>query len=560
MAPLTSQAQIPRYDETFPTLTAKEIDRLRRFGALRRYASTERLFETGRPGPGMFVVLSGSVAISQRDGLGQVTPVIEQGPGQFLAEVGQLSNRPALVDGTAEGDVEALLIPPEGVRSLLVAEADLGERIMRALILRRVSLIRGGAGGPILIGAASSGDVIRLQGFLTRNSYPHHLLDPAADREAADLIGHCTAFARKLPLVVCPDGAVLSNPSETELARRLGMIGALRQDFVYDVAVVGAGPGGLATAVYAASEGLSVVVIDARAPGGQAGASARIENYFGFPTGISGQALTGRAFVQAQKFGAEMLIPAVVKTLDCSRVNGALALEVEGGERIQARTVVVASGARYRHPAIAEIARFEGHGVWYWASPIEARLCAGEEIVLVGGGNSAGQGAVFLSAHASKVRMMVRGQGLAESMSRYLIDRIDAAPNIELMTRTEIVALAGAPNAGLERVRWRDHRSGDEAEASIRNVFLFVGAEPATEWLQGCGVAVDKAGFVITGANPGEGGNRSLSPLESTVPGVFAVGDVRSGSVKRVGGAIGEGAQVVAAIHGFLAHSPGPNL
>jgi len=560
MALSTIQAQFPRYDETFPTLTAKEIDRLRRFGSLRKFSSTERLFETGKPGPGMFVVLSGSVAISQRDGLGHVTPVVEQGPGQFLAEVGQLSNRPALVDGTAEGDVEALLIPPEGVRSLLVAEADLGERIMRALILRRVSLIRGGAGGPVLIGAPASGDVIRLQGFLTRNSYPYHVLDPAADREAADLIGHCTAFARRLPLVVCPDGSVLSNPSEGDLARRLGMLGAFRRDFVYDVAVVGAGPGGLATAVYAASEGLSVVVIDARAPGGQAGASARIENYFGFPTGISGQALTGRAFVQAQKFGAEMLIPAVVKTLDCSRVNGALALEIEGGERIQARTVVVASGARYRHPAITDIGRFEGRGVWYWASPIEARLCAGEEIVLVGGGNSAGQGAVFLSAHASKVRMMVRGQGLAQSMSRYLIDRIVAAPNIELMTQTEVVALIGAPNAGLERVRWRDHRAGAEAEASIRNVFLFVGAEPATEWLQGCGVAVDKAGFVITGANPGEAGNGSLSPLESTVPGVFAVGDVRSGSVKRVGGAIGEGAQVVAAIHGFLANSPNPTL
>jgi thioredoxin reductase (NADPH) len=560
MAPLTIQAQIPRYDETFPALTAKEIDRLRRFGSLRRYTNTERLFETGKPGPGMFVVLSGSVAISQRDGLGHVTPVVEQGPGQFLAEVGQLSSRPALVDGTAEGDVEALLIPPEGVRSLLVAEADLGERIMRALILRRVSLVRNGAGGPILIGAAASGDIIRLQGFLARNSYPNHLLDPAADHEASDLIAHCATFARKLPLVVCPDGAVLSNPSEAELARQLGMIGALRQDFVYDVAVVGAGPGGLATAVYAASEGLSVVVIDARAPGGQAGASARIENYFGFPTGISGQALTGRAFVQAQKFGAEMLIPTIVKTLDCSRVNGALALEVEGGERIQAKTVVVASGARYRHPAIPDIARFEGHGVWYWASPIEARLCAGEEIILVGGGNSAGQGAVFLSGHASKVRMMVRGQGLAESMSRYLIDRIDAAPNIELMTETEVIALIGASNAGLERVRWRDRRAGVETEASIRNVFLFVGADPATEWLQGCRVAVDKAGFVITGANMGESGNRSLSPLESTVPGVFAVGDVRSGSVKRVGGAIGEGAQVVHAIHGFLAHSPGPTL
>jgi thioredoxin reductase (NADPH) len=560
MAPLVTKAQVPRYDETFPSLTMREIDRLRRFGSLRKYATGERLFETGKPGPGMFVLLSGTVAITQRDGLGHVTPVVEQGPGQFLAEIGQLSNRGALVDGTAEGDVETLLIPPEGVRALLVAEADLGERIMRAFILRRVSLIKGGASGPVLIGATASGDVIRLQGFLTRNSYPHHLLDPATDHEASDLIAHCATFAKKLPLVVCPDGTVLGNPSEADLARKLGMLGGLRQDYIYDVAVVGAGPAGLSTAVYAASEGLSVIVFDSRAFGGQAGASARIENYLGFPTGISGLALTARAFVQAQKFGAEMMIPAVVKTLDCSRADGALALEIESGERVQARTVVVASGARYRHPTIDDIDRFEGRGVWYWASPIEARLCAGKEIILVGGGNSAGQGAVFLCAHASKVRMMVRGSGLAESMSRYLIDRIAAAPNIELMTQTELVALRGAPNASLETVRWRDHRMGAETEAPIRNVFLFVGADPATEWLRGCGVLMDKAGFVITGARLGEGENRPSSPLESSVPGVFAVGDVRSGSVKRVGGAIGEGAQVVQAIHGFLAHSPGPTL
>jgi thioredoxin reductase (NADPH) len=557
MSPLSYPAPGPRYHETFPVLTTREVDRLRRFGSIRKYASGDKLFETGKPGPGMFVVLSGSVAVTQRDGLGHVTPVVEQGAGQFVAEVGQLSSRVTLVDGTAEGDVEALLIPPEGVRSLLVAEADLGERIMRALILRRVSLIQKGAGGPVLVGATGSADVVRLQGFLNRNSFPHHLLDPATDHEASDLIAHCTAYAGRLPLVVCPDGIVLGNPSEAVLARQLGMVGDVRKDFVYDVAVVGAGPAGLATAVYGASEGLSVVVLDSRAFGGQAGASARIENYFGFPTGISGQALTARAFVQAQKFGAEMMIPALVKTLDCSRANGVLSLEIEGGARIKARTVVVASGARYRHPAIADIARFEGRGVWYWASPIEARLCAGEEVILVGGGNSAGQAAVFLSAHAAKVRMMVRGAGLAESMSRYLIDRIAAIENIELMTQTKIVALSGDANVGLEKVRWRDDRIGVETEAPIRNVFLFVGADPATEWLQGCGVEVDNAGFVITG---GQFEGRTPSTLESSVSGVFAVGDVRSRSVKRVGSAIGEGAQVVQAIHGFLAHSSGPTL
>ena len=289
------------------------------------------------------------------------------------------------------------------------------------------------------------------------------------------------------------------------MSRQIGLTAPSRSNFVYDVAVVGAGPAGLSTAVYACSEGLSVAVLDARGYGGQAGASARIENYFGFPTGISGLALTARAFNQAQKFGADIMIPVAVKTLDCTRANGAFVLEVEGGDRVQARTVVVASGARYRHPAIPNIARFEGRGVWYWASQIEARLCAGEEVVLVGGGNSAGQGAVFLSAHASKVRMMVRGPGLAESMSRYLIDRIAAAPNIELMTETELVTLSGAAGGNLEGVRWRDHRAGQETEAAIRNVFLFVGADPATEWLQGC-VALDKAGFVTTGVGPANGG------------------------------------------------------
>jgi thioredoxin reductase (NADPH) len=558
MAEIVFPAHGPRHQETFPELTAHEIDRLRRYGSRRKYSDGEKLFEAGKVSPGMFVVLKGQVALTQRDGLGHATPIAEQGAGQFLADVGQLSTRAALVDGTAEGDVETLLIPSEGLHALLVAEAELGARIMRALILRRVALLQAGLAGPVLIGSPGAADVIRLEGFLTRNSIPHHLLDPAKDLEAREVIARYANIAGGLPLVVCPDGSVLGNPSEAALARQIGMTPASRSNFIYDVAVVGAGPAGLSTAVYGASEGLSVAVLDARSFGGQAGASARIENYFGFPTGITGHALTARAFIQAQKFGADVMIPVAVKTLDCSRANGAFVLETEGGDRIQARTIVVASGARYRHPAIADIARFEGRGVWYWASQIEARLCAGEEVVLVGGGNSAGQGAVFLSGHASRVRMMVRGPGLAESMSRYLIDRIAATENIELMTETEIVALSGAASTGLQKVRWRDRRAGKENEAPIRNVFLFVGAEPATEWLQGC-VALDKAGFVVTGAPPPDGGTQP-SALQSSVPGVFAVGDVRSGSVKRVGGAIGEGAQVVAAIHSFLAHSPGPHL
>jgi thioredoxin reductase (NADPH) len=542
----------PRHEQTFPTLTEHEIERMRRFGEIRHYGDGEALFETGKPGPGMFVVLSGTVAITQRDGLGHVTPVIDQGPGQFLAEIGQLSDRPALVDGHAEGDVETLLIPPERLRALLVAEADLGERIMRALILRRVSLIQGGVGGPVLIGSPSLGKIAQLQNFLARNGQPHHVLDPATDKDAADLVARYSATRAELPLVVCPNGNVLRNPSETALAMAMGMIGDHAHDKLYDVAIVGSGPAGLATAVYAASEGLSVAVLDSRAYGGQAGASARIENYLGFPTGISGQALAGRAFSQAQKFGAEILIPVSIRSLDCSKRDGLFSLATECGHMLRARSIVVASGARYRRPEIENLEAFEGRGVWYWASPIEAKLCAGQDVVLVGGGNSAGQAAVFLSGHVRKVYMMIRGGGLGASMSRYLIERIEATPNIELMFNTEIVALEGGEDSTLKRARWKSRLAPEQHTLDVNNVFLFVGADPATGWLEGCGVKVDRGGFVITGQN-GLDGARQGQLLETTVPGVFAVGDVRSGSVKRVGGAIGEGAQVVAALHGFLA-------
>ena len=535
----------PRLEQTFPTLTPQEIARMRRFGDVRHYISGEMLFETGKPGPGMFVVLSGHVAITQRDGLGHVTPVIDQGPGQFLAEIGQLSGRVALVDGHAEGDVETLLIPPEK---------------LRALILRRVSLIQGGVGGPVLIGPSNSSGVIRLQSFLTRNGFPHHLLDKDTDHDAAELIARYSPSPTDWPLVVMVDGSVLRNPGESELARALGMIGGPAGDRIYDAAIVGCGPAGLATAVYAASEGLSVVVLDSRAYGGQAGASARIENYLGFPTGISGQALAGRAFSQAQKFGADIMIPMAAKSLDCTRTEGAFALKLDGGETLRARSVVVASGARYRRPEIENLDRFEGRGVWYWASPIEARLCAEQDVVLVGGGNSAGQAAVFLSGHARRIYMIIRGGGLGASMSRYLIERIEATPNIELIFNTEVVALDGTEDGSLERVRWRSRLGGEDHVADIRNLFLFVGADPATDWLDGCGVTVDRGGFVVTGAQSEQNQGRPVAQLETSVPGVFAVGDVRSGSVKRVGGAIGEGAQVVAALHGFLGDAAKPAL
>jgi thioredoxin reductase (NADPH) len=543
----------PRYEQAFPTLTTRDIDCVRHFAVARHYDDGAYIFEAGKPTPGMVAILSGHVSVTQHDGLGHVAPIVEQGPGQFLAEINELAGRPALVDARAEGNVEALLVSPSGLRALLAAEANLGERIMRALILRRVSLIQFNAGGPVLLGTPTASDMIRLQGFLSRNGYPYRVLDVLSDPEARDVVARHAAGTAALPLVICPNGAVLSNPSEAELARALGMIGDGVSRPLYDVAVVGAGPAGLATAVYAASEGLSVVVLDARAYGGQAGASARIENYLGFPTGISGLALTGRAFAQAQKFGAEMMIPVEAKVLDCSRSDGALRLEVEGGSPIRAKTVVVASGARYRRLAVANLEQFEGRGVWYWASPIEARLCVNETVILVGGGNSAGQAAVFLSGHAAKIMMLVRDANLAVSMSRYLIDRIAATPNIDVKFNTEVIALEGTRETGLQRVRSRNRLTGVEVTDAVRNLFSFIGADPATAWLEGCNVRLDQAGFVLTG-DP-HGGGRAGFSLETTVPGVYAVGDVRSGSTKRVGAAIGEGAQVVQALHGHLANT-----
>ena len=549
-----------RREQMFPKLTPEEVDRLRRFGEVRRYAAGESLFIAGQEAPGMFVIISGKVLVSRRDPLGHREPIVEEGPGEFLAEVGQLSGQSALVDAHAVTDVEALLIPPDKLRNLVIVEADIGDKIMRALILRRIALIEMGSGGPVLIGPAESPDMVRLQGFLSRNGYPHQVVDPSEDPEAAALIDRYVSGPNELPLAVCPNGTVLKNPSEGELAQMLGMARADLPHRTYDVAIVGAGPAGLAAAVYGASEGLSVIVFEQRAFGGQAGASARIENYLGFPTGISGQALMGRAYVQAQKFGAEIIIPAPVTRLHCK--DTPRALELERGQPVKANAVVVASGASYRRPDIPNLRSFEGRGVWYWASPIEARMCRNEEVVLVGGGNSAGQAAVFLSRHAKKIWMLVRGPSLDATMSRYLIDRIKETPNIEVLTETELVALDGNEEGRLSRVRWRHKPTGKETEKPIRNVFLFIGADPATKWLEGCGVAVDAKGFILTGCESDV--PASVAPnaaglpraLETNVPGVFAIGDVRSGSVKRVGAAIGEGAAVVAELHSFLTQNP----
>jgi thioredoxin reductase (NADPH) len=536
-----------RRHQMFPTLEAAEIERVRRFGQVRSFAAGEALAKVGQTGLGLTIILKGTVDITQHDQSGHRELIVTHGPGHFMGELAQLAGRPSLVDAYAQEPVEALIIPPDRLRALLVAEAELGERIMRALILRRVGLLETGAGGPVIIGRAEDADVLRLQGFLRRNGHPHQTLNPDTDPEAKALIERFQVDAGELPIVLCPGGQLLRNPGETELARCLGLVGPIDPNRLYDVAVVGAGPAGLATAVYAASEGLSVLVLDCRSFGGQAGASARIENYLGFPTGISGMALMARAYNQAQKFGVEMAIPDEVSGLQCrDDTDGNFVLKLSNDERVTARSVVIATGARYRQLAVENLDSFEGSSVHYWASPLEGKLCAGQEVALVGAGNSAGQATVYLASQVAKVWLLVRGRDLASSMSRYLVDRIGGLSNVEVVTQAEISGLEGS-NGMLEAIRWRRSATGEELRRPIRHLFLFIGADPNTDWLSGSGIALDAKGFVSTG------GNQML--LETSRPGIFAIGDVRSGSVKRVAAAVGEGAQVVATLHAFLAPS-----
>jgi thioredoxin reductase (NADPH) len=536
-----------RGHQMYPHLSTEEIDRMRSFGAVQHWRAGELMFEVGVPGPGMFVLLRGRVRITRRDGLGHVHLVVEAEPRQFVAEVGQLSGKPALVDGHAIEDVEAILIVPERLRALLVAEAELGERIMRSLILRRVGLIEKGS-GPILVGQADDGRLVSLQGFLSRNGYPHTVIDACTDPEAIALLERISTSKADFPLVICPDGTVMRAPDENQLASQLGWLPEFDPAHIYDVAVVGAGPAGLATAVYAASEGLSVAVFDCRAPGGQAGASSRIENYLGFPTGISGQALAGRAFVQAQKFGAHIAIPTEIKALHCDCMP--IQIELMNGQRVTSHTVVVATGAAYRRPSIAGLEKFEGRGTYYWASPVEAKLCKGSEVALVGGGNSAGQAVVYLASHAARVHVLIRGPGLAASMSKYLIDRIAALPNVIVHTRTQIESLEGD---GRTLAAVHCTTPDGPLKLDVRHLFMFTGADPNTSWLRDCNVSTDGKGFVLTGPDAHGGQMDGATALETSVPGVFAIGDVRSASTKRVAAAVGEGAAVVSQIHGLLA-------
>jgi thioredoxin reductase (NADPH) len=539
-----------RHHQMFPVLEPLEIERLRRFGVSRSYAVGEALAKVGSVGHGLIVILSGRVDVTRHDQSDKRARIVSYGRGAFLGELAQLSGRPSLVDAHARETMEALVIAPDKLRALLIAEAELGERIMRALILRRVGLLETGAGGPVIVGRAENADVLRLEGFLSRNGHPHQRLNPESDPEAKALIERFQVDLGQLPIVLCPGGQLLHNPGESELARCIGLVGPIDPDRVYDVAVVGAGPAGLATAVYAASEGLSVLVLDCRSFGGQAGASARIENYLGFPTGITGMALMGRAYSQAQKFGAEMAIPDEVIGLEAvnSPSKGHFILKMANDERVSARSIIVASGARYRRLAVEHLEDYEGSSVHYWASPLEAKLCADQEVVLVGAGNSAGQAAVYLASQAAKVWMLVRKPNLESTMSRYLVDRIRGLSNVEVLAQTQVIGLEGRDGM-LEAIRWQDGASGKETRRLIRHLFLFIGADPNTSWLSNCGVALDAKGFVLTGADAA----RNSCPLETSRRGVFAIGDVRSNSVKRVAAAVGEGAQVVATLHTYLA-------
>ena len=537
-----------RRDQILPHLDATDIGRARRFGQVRCFAAGEALAKVGEVGAGLGIILNGQVDVYRYEAHGQREHFYTFGPGSLLGELAQLAGRQSFGDAVASGPVKALIFSPDRMRALMIAEAELGERVMRALILRRTQMLQDRVGGPVIVGRAENPDVIRLESFLSRNGTPRMMVDPDTDPEAEALIERFHVDPGQLPIVICPSGQMLRNPSEVELARCIGLVGPVDPNRLYDVAIVGAGPAGLATSVYAASEGLSVLTLDSRSFGGQAGASARIENYLGFPTGISGMALMARAYNQAHKFGVETAIPNDVigfETPD-DRVTP-FVLKLASGERVSARSIVIACGVNYRRLAVENLDTYEGASIHYWASPIEASLCANQEVVVIGAGNSAGQGIVFLASHVAKVWVLSRGGDLEATMSRYLVERVAGLANVEVLTHTQITALEGAEGM-LSAVHWHRAATGETVRRPVRHLFLFIGADPNTAWLSGSGVKLDPKGFVLTGAEAGE----NLRSLETSRRGVYAIGDIRSGSVKRVAAAVGEGAQVVAALHAYL--------
>lgn len=547
-APLTSSEE-----RLFPRLSPAQVARVAAHGRVRRVGRGDVLVEPDDPLPRFFVVVTGEIRVSHVNGDAE-EPLAVFRPGQFTGEVNLLSGRRALVRIRATEDGEVIEVTRECGLALVQTDSELGELLMRAFILRRVELIARGAGDVVLVGSSHSAGTLRVKEFLTRNGQPHSYLDLDRDPGTQDLLDRFHVATTEVPVLVCRGQVVLRNPTNRQIADCLGFNEAIDETRLRDLVIVGAGPAGLAAAVYGASEGLDVLVLEASAPGGQAGSSSRIENYLGFPTGISGQDLAGRAYNQAQKFGAEVLVATGATELSCTRRP--YAVQVEDGPRIPARALVIASGAAYRKLPLANLTRFEGAGVYYGATFMEAQLCRGEEVAVVGGGNAAGQAAVFLSRTAERVHVLVRSAGLADSMSRYLVRRIEESPDIVLRTRTEIVALEG--DGHLEHVRWRDE-AGSVETLPIRHVFIMTGADPNTRWLGGC-VALDARGFIKTGpdltkADLAEAEWPLARPphlLETSLPGVFAVGDVRGGSMKRVASAVGEGSTAVAFVHQVL--------
>jgi thioredoxin reductase (NADPH) len=553
--PTLPQLAGPRPDHVFPTLTAAQMARIAVHGATRAVRRGERLVDAGDQVVPFFVVVDGAIEVVQRFDEAE-TIVAVHGPGQFSGEVNMISGRRALFTTRAREDGAIIVLDREQVVRLVQNDAELSEILMRAFILRRVELVATGLGDAILIGSAHSPGTLRIKEFLTRNGHPYTYLDLDHDQDVQALLDHFHVEVADVPVLVCRGERVMRNPSNVEIADCLGFNDAIDQTHVRDLVIVGAGPAGLAAAVYGASEGLDVLVLELNAPGGQAGSSSRIENYLGFPAGISGQELTGRAYTQAQKFGAQILIARGATALSCQRKPYAIAVDRQ--TQVAARAVIIATGVRYRRLAVDHLERFEGAGVYYGATFNEAQLCGGDDVIVVGGGNSAGQAAVYLAQTARRVLVFVRGGGLAESMSRYLIRRIEDNPKIELRTRTEVVALEGGDR--LEGVRWRNHATGVEESAPIGHLFVMTGAEPNTAWLDGC-VALDSRGFIKTGADLSRADlsaarwplPRAPHLLETTRPGVFAVGDARGGNVKRVASAVGEGSIAVSFVHQALA-------
>jgi len=540
--------------QAFPVLTAAQIDRVLPIGKVRQVQTGEILFEPGDTNVPFFVLLSGSMEIVQPDLTGE-RPIATHGRGEFTGEMTMISGHRCLVLGRTTEPGEFLELTGDGLRSLIAKDAELSEIFMRAFILRRLELVRSGQGNFILMGSRHSAKTLELREFLSRNGHPYTYVDLDTDKTSQELLDRFEIKLDEIPVVICNEHGVLRNPTIQKLADGLGFNSGIDESQLRDLIIVGAGPSGLAAAVYAASEGLDTLIIEIAAPGGQAGSSSKIENYLGFPTGVSGLELATRAITQAEKFGAKMMLAHGVARLDCDRRPYKVVLD--NGNELTARVIVISTGAQYNKPRIANLEKFEGQGIYYGATYMESQLCEHEDIVVVGGGNSAGQAAVFLSQTAGKVHMLVRSGQLSDTMSRYLIQRIEQNPAIQLHFKTEIVDLEG--DAHLERVTWRSNASGETSTNEIRHVFIMAGASPRTDWLSGC-LALDNKGFILTGRDLDAATETPVWPLarppqmlETSLPGVFAVGDVRSGNVKRVAAAVGEGSIAISLVHRALA-------